>query len=204
MPGQVLSYDAGKQRANIQVTVKSGRINENGDRVADEIAVHQSVPCIHLGGGGFRMVSPIAPGDTVLIVYCSRHIGPWLDSGGVTDPGSDQHHSISDAVAICGLRDFAHPLGNAPSDHASIGYDNGATIEMRQNEIRIGGDIGTDSTILVSSFMTAMDKLIASISSAFGSLPGGIGAGAASAVTGAGITFDTAAASFTSLIAKVK
>ena len=118
MPAVVESYDARLQRANVQITVKSSSIREGGERQAETVAVINAVPVLHAGGGGFRAVFPVTRGDTVLVVFASRSIDQWLTKGGIVDPAFDHHHDVSDAIAITGLRDFAHPLANAPSGRA--------------------------------------------------------------------------------------
>lgn len=201
VPGTVESYDATKQRANVRLGVKTVTVGEDGDVDTDEVAVLNSVPVVHPGGGGFRAVFPVQRGDTVLVVFCSRAIDRWLTNGGVVDPQTSRHHDPSDAVAITGLRDFGHVLSNAPSDHMSIGADTGATIEIFQNEVRVGGSTGVQPTVKLSSFMTAFNTLIGAIATAVGSVPGGATAG--SAITTALSTFDTSASTFTTAIAKV-
>lgn len=170
MPGQVESYDHDLQVADIQVTVKNGTTAENGDRRAETIAVLTSVPVLHAGGGGFRVVFPVKRGDTVLVVFASRSITRWLINGGVVDPKSDHHHDLSDAVAITGLRDLPHALTNSPATHASVGHDTGATIEFYPTEIRVGGDSGTQPTIMGTTYRAAENQMLDLMSLAFTAL----------------------------------
>jgi len=204
MPARVESYDRVLQRANVQLVIKPAYVAEGGERQTESVAVINAVPVVHAGGGGFREVYPVSRGDTVLLVFMSRSIDQWLAKGGVVDPTFDHHHDISDAVAITGFRDFAHPLTNVPSDHASIGYDTGATIEFRQNEIRIGADLGTQPTFKATSFLTAFNTLVAAIATAVGvsgSVPSATAAGAD--ITAAAVIFNNALLSYITSIAKV-
>lgn len=167
IPGIIQSYDPRLQRATIQISVKSTFIAEDGDNDVTEIAALSGVPVVHTGGGGFRIVVPPVRGDSVLLVFCARSIDQWLAKGGVVDPFFLHHHDLSDAIAILGLRDFAHPLKNSPSDHASIGYDTGATIEFRQGEIRAGGDDADQAVVVQSAlddFMTGLGTAAAAVS----------------------------------------
>jgi len=163
MPAQVESYDAALQRANVRVTVKVASVGEDGERDTASVAVINAVPVVHAGGGGFRCVFPVAHGDTVLLVFASRSIDTWLGQGGVVDPTFDHHHDISDAIAITGLRDFGHALTHAPSDHASIGHDQGATIELRQSEIAVGGDTGKEPTLKGTTYRSAEDSYFSAL-----------------------------------------
>lgn len=165
LPGIVESFE-NPSRANIRAAVKSSYINEAGDSVTEEVAVFTAVPVMQPGGSGFRSYCPLAKGDAVMLVMSSRSMDQWLAKGGIVEPGFTHHHHISDAVAFTGLRDFAHPLKNAPLDHASIGYDEGATIEFRPSEIRLGGDDATSKVVAedaLDDFMTALSNAITTL-----------------------------------------
>lgn len=204
LPGRVESYDSVKQTVNIQATVKNGYISESGDRKTETLAVMNSVPVIFLGGGGFRTTYPIRVGDTALVVVMSRSISQWLAQGGVVDPRDDRKHTLGDSVALIGLRDYLHSLKNAPTDRMSIGADAGATIEIHQNEVRIGSNDGTQPTIMGNSFLTAFNTLIAAVATAVGSSGTPAGATAASAdITAALTIFDNQASGYLTTVAKV-
>lgn len=160
MPGRVESYDPIGPKINVRIAIKSPTVGEDGAPNVQSIAVLTSVPVIFPGGSSFRFVAPLQAGDTVLLVVCSRSIDKWLLKGGIVDPGFTQKHHISDAVAIPILRDFAHPLKNSPSDHASIGHDEGATIEFRPDELRLGSDSASKAVAVQSAlddFISALD-----------------------------------------------
>ncbi len=204
MPATVVSYDSTLQRANVQIGVKIGNVREDGERAAVTVAVINAVPVLHAGGGGFREVYPIRKGDTVLVVFTTRSIDTWLAKGGLVDPHFDHHHDLSDAVAIAGLRDFAHPLVNAPTDRASIGYDTGATIEFHQNEIRIGSNIGTQPTLKATTFLSELNTLLAAIATEVGvSGTPATAAAAGTAITAAIGVFNTALPGAITTVAKV-
>ena len=139
LPARVESYDATTQQIVAQPLVMEGYIDETGDRLADRLPAIAGVPVVFPGAGGFRVTFPIAIGDTVLLVFASSSIDRWLALGGEVDPADDRRHALSDAIAIPGLRDFAHALGNAPSSTMSIGKDGGPTIEISGTDVQIGG-----------------------------------------------------------------
>lgn len=204
MPGRVESYDPTLQTADVQITVQNGTTSENGDRRVETVAIVTSVPILHAGGGGFRAVFPVRRGDTVLMVFTSRALARWLANGGIVDPKSDHHHDISDAVAITGLRDFKHVLGSVPTDHASVGYDGGASIEYYQSEVRVGGNVGAVSTVKSASLVSALNTLMTSVASAVGISGSPAGATTAAAnITSAVTTFNAAVSDFTTTVAKV-
>ncbi len=204
MPARVETYDPVLQRANVQLVVKNASVAEGGERRSEKIAVINAVPVVYASGGGFRQIFPLVRGDTVLLVFTSRSLDRWLSKGGVVDPVFDHHHDLSDAVALAGLRDFAHPLTNVPTDHASIGYESGATIELRSNEIRVGGDVGTEPTLMASTFLSKLKDLLDAIATAVGTSGSDVGATAAAGdITTAINTFTDAASTYTTSVAKV-
>jgi hypothetical protein len=204
MPGRVESYDARTQSANIQLTLKSSSVGESGDTILETIAVLNSVPVVHLGGGGFRQVFPVARGDTALVVFVNRAIAAWLVNGGIVDPVSTQHHSLSDGVALVGLRDHKHSLVNVPTDRMSIGSDTGATIEITNSEVRVGGASAIEPTLKATTFLSDLATLLGVIATQVGTSGSPASAtSAGAAITGAIATFTGAAAAYTTTIAKV-
>lgn len=203
LPGRVERYNASNQTANIQVMVQSGSTGESGDRVVETVAVLNSVPVVHLGGGPYRQVFPVASGDTALVVFCSRSLSQWLVRGDIVDPATDQHHSMADGVALVGLRDFKHSLQSAPTDRMSIGNDSGPSIEISASEVRVGSNTGTQPTLLATTFLSDLGILLTAIATQVG-LTGGTGSvGAGSAIGTAVATFTNAASTYISSIAKV-
>jgi hypothetical protein len=201
MPGRVEKYFPGAQSANVQLVVKARSVGESGDVQAEEIATLTAVPVLHVGGGGFRVVCPVATGDTCLVVFASRSIDKWTAQGGIVDPATEHHHDISDGVAIVGLRDYKHLLKNAPTDRLSLGHDAGATIEISQSKVRVGGNTGTEPPHKGHALNSALESMFRAVAKAFTSLPGNIGVGAGADVAQAILQFvldaDTALATVT-------
>jgi hypothetical protein len=157
LPARVESYDATKQAVDVQPLVYDGYYDATNTRQTERLPVVTDVPVVFPGAGGFRVTFPVAKGDTVLLVFTSSSIDKWLVLGGEVDPQDDRRHHLSDAIAIPGLRDFAHPLGNAPTSTLSIGKDGGPTIEIG-SDIQAGGSqalaLKSDVDALISTFNT--------------------------------------------------
>ncbi len=209
LPAHIESYDAVRQRCSVQVETRQGRFLEDGSRVADVIAVISDVPVLFSSGGGFRTTYPLQRGDQVWLEISEASLALWKPRGGDVDPADDRRMHLSDAVAVTGLRDGAHPLANCPTDRMSLGHDTGATVEITPTEVRVGGNTGTQPTYKAPSFQSAMVTLLAAISAAIGS--SGTPAGAAAAqtaldlpVTGPFAVFLSAASAAQTVVAKVK
>ena len=163
LPARVETYDAATQQVSVQPLIQDGYTDEAGERQADRLPVIPHVPVVFPGAGGFRVTFPIAVGDTVLLVFSSSSLDQWLALGGEVDPKDDRRHDLSDAIAIPGLRDFAHALTSAPTSTMSIGKDGGPTIE-------IGADIqaGGSSALAVASDLSTLKSAISGAAVAAG------------------------------------
>lgn len=161
MPGRVESYDAARQAAIIKPLLTPGT-TVSGVRVPEEIEPISDVPVVHAGGGGYHLSFPIAAGDTVLLVFMDTSVDRWLQIGGLVDPGDDRRNDINDAVAVTGLRDFAHAL-TVPDDAWSLGKDGGPTIEGDAGVIAIGGRTGAVFTFRGQDVIDALNSFAAGL-----------------------------------------
>ena len=110
MPGRVESYDSTNQSVSVQPLIRRGYTGEDGERAVESLPVITGVPVVFPGTGGVSITWPVAAGDTVLLVFSESSIDKWLSRGGEVDPLDDRKHTLSDAIAIPGLRDFANPV----------------------------------------------------------------------------------------------
>lgn len=147
-PGKVLSYDADAQSVAVQIQVQEAHVAENGDRVAETVTQINDVPVAFLGNGSGRVTVPVKAGDLGMIVFSSRSMDTWKQTGGVVDPEDDRLHDVNDCMFYPG----AHVLGKAPTpapDDAIVTH--GLT--------KIGGPVGTEKTIRADTYRAAEDAL---------------------------------------------
>ena len=199
MPGRIERYSSATQRADIQPLLRRVVIGEDGSRIAYRRAVVPNVPIMFLGGGGFRTTYPVAVGDTALLIFVDVSIDRWKTTGNEVDPGDDRAHSVTDAVALVGLR--ARPWTSAPGNVATTGMDGGPVVEYSATEIRVGG-AGAQPTILAPAYRAAENLVLDAIATAIAAIPGG--GPAATALRAVITTFKAGNASYLSTIAKVR
>ena len=99
MPGEVVSFDADAQEADVQPLTK--RRYPSGEVV--DLPMLQRVPVVFPRGGPAFITWPLAAGDKVALLFCERSIDAWKDDGGIYNPEDGRKHHLSDAVAIPGL-----------------------------------------------------------------------------------------------------
>lgn len=144
-PAVVVSYDKADQRASVQPLIRSEYLDENGQRVVEDLPIIEDVPVIFPGSGGMSITFPITKGDTLLVICSESAISKWLEAQNATktlDPGEYRKHSLSDAMAIPGLRNFRNPTDQVADDALIIASD----------DIRLGGKDVSDRALLVSEF----------------------------------------------------
>jgi hypothetical protein len=159
MPAKVVRYDAAAQQVDVQPLVKGTYLDEQGNRVAESMPVVPCVPVLFPGAGGFRVTFPVTVGDTVLLVFSETSLDTWLQHGDEVDPADERRHHLSDAIAIPGLRDFAHALSSAPTDRMTAGYDTGPQVHLTQTEVQLGGHTGLEKATLGDSLVTFINEL---------------------------------------------
>jgi hypothetical protein len=142
MPARVERYDATKQQIDAQPLIKQAYLDEAGDRQIARLPVIVNVPVIFPGSGSWRVTFPIAKGDTVDLIFSAASLDVWLAKGGEVDPLDDSRFAIKDAIAIPGLRDFAHPLSEPPDDAIALGYEGGSEVRIEQAAVRLNTATG--------------------------------------------------------------
>ena len=188
-PGQVLSYDATKQRVSVQPMIMHGVDDESENRMAETPPPRHDVPVVFFGASAARITVPILPGDQCLLVQCGSSIAAWKDKGGVIDPVDDRRHDINDCFAVFGAYDSAHLPTDAPTDALVVHVADGI-------KIKLGGSSGTDATFMVTAFFTAFDTLMAALVTALG-----VSGGTFATAYG---DFKTAMSTYTTSVTEVK
>jgi hypothetical protein len=120
IPAKVVRVELAKGLVDAQPLVK-----DLFEGQAVSVPVITNVPIVWPGAGGFRLTFPIAVGDTVLLVFSDRSLDLWLEKGGEVDPKDPRRHTLSDAIAIPGLRSFSAPWSGAAADGVTLGKDGG-------------------------------------------------------------------------------
>lgn len=95
LPGEVISFNAAEQTADIQPMIKR---KFKGEWV--NIPVLKSVPVRYQRSADFAITFPLAKGDQVMLVFCERSIDTWLEQGGIKAPADFRRHDYSDAFAL--------------------------------------------------------------------------------------------------------
>lgn len=147
-PGVITEYRSGDQRATVQPLIRRGYRDESGDRQVEQLPAISDVPVMFLGGGGGRLTFPVAAGDTGLLFFSEASLDIWLATGNDVDPLDDRRHTLTDAVFLPGLYDFA----NAPSA-------SGSAVVLSGPDVRLGSQNASSFVALANLVLTELTKI---------------------------------------------
>jgi len=140
--GLVQSVDYTKRTCTVQPSIQ-GRVQlPSGQYQYVNLPVLVDVPIVFPSAGGFTLSLPLAAGDEVLVVFASRCIDSWWQSGGIGLPMESRMHDLSDGFAIPGPRSLATttPLS---ATNAQLTSDDGETYI----ELTPSGNVNVKATI---------------------------------------------------------
>ncbi len=127
LPGTVESFDPVAMTVVVQPGTKDSIRNEDGTITTSPFPPLTDCPVVWQGGGGVTATFPIQPGDECLVVFASRCIDAWWQSGGVQEQAEPRAHSLADGFALVGVRSQPRALSNVSTTSAQLRSDDGAT-----------------------------------------------------------------------------
>lgn len=123
----IVNEDSDGHTVKVQPSVKAQKTDQHGKTEWQDYPLLQDVPLHFPSGGGTHMTFPVKKGDEVLVVFASRHIDAWQQSGGVQKPVSTRMHSLSDGFAFAGFRSNPKKLQNVSTTAAEMRSTDGNT-----------------------------------------------------------------------------
>lgn len=138
LPGIVQSFDSAKMTVVVQPSIRARIGLPDGSEQSVALPLLLDCPVVFPCGGGFTLTFPIVSGDECVVVFASRCIDSWWQSGGVQEPAELRMHDLSDGFAFVGARSQPRVLDSISSTGAQLRSDDGATyIEVDADEIKL-------------------------------------------------------------------
>ena len=106
IPANIQKFNAEKQRATVQITIRRRKRIDTGERIIFEDENRPlivDVPVQFPQGGGFSLTFPVKKGDECLLVFCERNISNWKDLGGIQPILQTSFFDVGDCVALLGV-----------------------------------------------------------------------------------------------------
>ncbi len=148
LPGAIHKWDPSIGRAEVKVLVKQAYIDEEDNRQVESYPILTGVAVQFPGGGGARLTFPLCDGNTQVdggvtppattgtLIFSDASLDKWLSGQGQeVDPAIDHFHDLSDPIFYPGLMPFGAPWGDVPSDHATLGVDDGVQLHLRKDTL---------------------------------------------------------------------
>ena len=127
MPGIVVSYDPDKQTAAVQPAIQGYPPTTRGVAAPVNMPVCLDCPVSFPRGGGYALTFPLNEGDEGMLVFASRCIDAWWQSGGVQPQAELRMHDLSDGMFIPGVTSQSRKLADATSVGMEVRTDDGHT-----------------------------------------------------------------------------
>lgn len=139
LPAIIQSFDSAKQTCTAQPTIQGQVTQSDGSKKWVTLPLLVDVPVHFPSGGGYTLTFPVAHGDEALIVFASRCIDAWWQSGGIQQQAEMRMHDLSDGFAFVGFRSQVRLLaGGVKSGAAQLRSDDGSTyVELAGNKANI-------------------------------------------------------------------
>lgn len=126
LPGIVQSFDAGKGTVVVQPAIQALWRDPLGNETWQTMPLCLDVPVVFPSGGGCTITFPLKEGDECLLVFASRCIDAWWQSGGVAVQAELRMHDLSDGFCIPGPRSQPRKLSGVSSSALQIRADDGS------------------------------------------------------------------------------
>ena len=127
LPGVVAAVNLTAQTLSVQPTVQGLVASPDGTKQLVNLPLLVDVPIVWPRAGGFALTFPITAGDEVLVVFASRCIDSWWQSGGIGAPAEARMHDLSDGLAILAPTSQPKKLTGVSSTNVQLRDESGTT-----------------------------------------------------------------------------
>jgi hypothetical protein len=116
----VEAVDVSAQTVSVQPAIQGVVADAAGTETAVNLPLLVDVPICWPRAGGFALTFPVKKGDEVLVVFASRCIDSWWQSGGVGAQAEARMHDLSDGFAVLAPTSQAKKLENVSAENVQL------------------------------------------------------------------------------------
>jgi phage baseplate assembly protein gpV len=127
LPAIIQSFDASALTCTAQPAIQAQVRAQDGSTSWVALPLLVDVPVCFPRGGGCTLTFPVAAGDEALIVFSSRCIDAWWQSGGVQVQAELRMHDLSDGFAILGPFSQATKISGWSSNSVQLRSNDAST-----------------------------------------------------------------------------
>lgn len=138
LPGIVESVDLAKGTCTVQPAVQGLFRQKDGSQTLVTMPLCLDVPISWPTGGGYTLTFPLKKGDEGQLVFNSRCIDAWWQSGGVQPQAEIRFHDLSDAAFHPGIRSQPRVLADVSEDNVQLRADDGSSyVEIAEAQMTL-------------------------------------------------------------------
>ncbi|AIO25385.1 Gp138 family membrane-puncturing spike protein [Burkholderia cepacia] len=185
LPGVIESFDNVALTCVVQPAIKIPVRANDGTVTTAALPPVVDCPVQFPSGGNCTLTFPVAPGDECLLVFASRSVDSWWQSGGVQEQAALRMHDLSDGFALLGFRSRPRALAGVSSTSTQLRSDDGSTyidLNPTLQKVRIVAPGGFDVVAPLSTFSAAVT--ITGLLTFVGGMVGSAASGAAAVFNG--------------------
>lgn len=163
MPGIIQSFSASSVTATVQMAIKGIVQDQTGKSQFVNLPLLVDVPVFFPRGGNCTLTFPVAKNDECLVVFASRCVDGWFQSGGVQAPVQPRMHSMSDGFALVGFFSQATKISGISTTTAQLRSNDGSTyVEIDPtgkivNVVAPGGMTLTTPTVTITGVINVQN-----------------------------------------------
>jgi hypothetical protein len=170
VPGIIQSFNPDDMTCTVQPAISGQVRDETGALTGIELPLLVDCPVQFPAGGGCTLTFPVKAEDECLIVFSSRCIDSWWQSGGVQAQPELRMHDLSDGFALLGFRSQPRVIGGISGTAAQLRTDDGAAfveVDSATHVINITTTAQVNLTAPVINLAAAGQTLLKFVTSTF-------------------------------------
>jgi phage baseplate assembly protein gpV len=138
IPGIVQSFDAAAQTCTVQPALKLRQTSATGVRSFVQMPLLLDCPVHFPKGGGYTLTFPVTKGDECLVVFSTRCIDSWWQSGGIQNATTIRMHDLSDGFAFVGFSSKPSVVSGISTDSVQLRDNAGTTfVEIKSGAVNV-------------------------------------------------------------------
>ncbi len=126
LPGIIEDFDPVRMTCTVQPAIDSQVRDESGIVRSQPRPLLSDCPVQFPAGGGCSLTFPVEKGDECLVVFASRCIDSWWQSGDIQGQAEVRMHDLSDGFALLGFRSQPRVIHGISATAAQLRTDDGA------------------------------------------------------------------------------
>lgn len=128
LPGILTSVLSAKRTVSVQPALRSQVQAPDGSLVWTQLPMLVDCPAFFPSGGGVTLTFPLKVGDECLVVFASRCIDAWWQSGGVQNQAELRMHDLSDGFVFVGFSSVPKVIAAISATDAQLRSDDGTAV----------------------------------------------------------------------------